>query len=60
MTKFQQPVGLIILAWLALPRLKAAWIATQELFINQTCGDKHLLETKVKQKLEKETADLKG
>ena len=47
MTRIQQPVVLMILAWLALPRIKAAWIVTQELFINQTCGDKHLLETKV-------------
>ena len=47
MTKFQQPVVLIVLTWLALPRLKAAWIATQEFFTNQTCGDKPSLETKI-------------
>ena len=60
MTRIQQPVVLMILAWLALPRIKAAWRVTQDLFINQTCGDKHSLETKVNKSWKKKQLISKG
>ena len=60
MTKMQCPLALMILAWLALPRIKTAWTITQDLFIKQTCGDKHSPEAKVNQSWKKKQLTSKG
>ena len=60
MTKIQCPLVIMILAWVALPRIKTAWTLTQDLFNKQTCGEKHSLEAKVNQSWKKKQLISKG